>query len=110
MASNLPAVSGASDGVLAKIERARLFLEEAKTMQEVKEVIALADAARVYGKRVQATIETTNYAAEIRLRAERRLGEMIHEAPKNTGAKGVGKSAVPTRNRTFLLQRDPFAF
>ena len=39
----------------------------------------------IYGKQIGATIETQNYAAEIRLRAERRLGEMLMVGPKADG-------------------------
>ena len=46
-------------------------------------------------------------AAEIRIRAERRLGEMLREQKEtvglNTGAMGVGTSAVPKENRTPTL-------
>ena len=77
-----------SDLILARIDKARMFLQEAKNLQQVKQVIALADAARVYGKQIGATIETQNYAAEIRLRAERRLGEMLKIAPKQHGESG----------------------
>ncbi|MCX5884609.1 MAG: hypothetical protein NT096_01630 [Proteobacteria bacterium] len=50
--------------------------------------IICEDAAAVYGKQIGATIETQNYAAEIRLRAERRLGEMLKDSPKQDGARG----------------------
>lgn len=46
-------------------------------------------------------------ASEIRIRAERRLGEMIvvqkDTAGLNTGARGIGTSAVPKENRTPTL-------
>ena len=42
-------------------------------------------------------------AAEIRMRAERRLGEMLREQPKNTGARRIGTSAVPQEGRTPTL-------
>jgi len=51
-------------------------------------VKAMADAARVYGKRIKARVETTNYAAEIRLRAERRLGKILEKTPMNKGDQG----------------------
>jgi hypothetical protein len=51
----------------------------------------LLGAAAIYGKRINASIETTNYAAEVRLRAERRLGEMLAMAPKAKGTAGAGR-------------------
>ncbi len=53
-----------TDLVLAKIDRAKAFLMEATSLQQVKEVIALADAAGVFAKRINASILTINHAAE----------------------------------------------
>jgi 16S rRNA G966 N2-methylase RsmD len=71
-----------ADPVLAKLNLASRYLAEAKTLQEVKGVIALAEAARVFGKHVGASIEAINSASEIRLRAERKLGEILAVTPK----------------------------
>ena len=57
----------------------------------------------IYGKQIGATIETQNYAAEIRLRAERRLGEMLEKMPKQQGARGIGKK-VEFPNGTPLIK------
>ena len=86
--------------VLAKIDRAITYLREAVTLQEVKEVIAMADAAKIYAKEVGASIETTNYASEVRLRAERRLGEILLAMPKrgpehSKGGGSKGSKRVP---------------
>lgn len=80
-----------NDAVLAKIDRAKFALSEARTLQDVKQVSALADAARIYAKRVGASIEAINYAGEIKLRAERKLGELLKCSTKNIGAKGNPK-------------------
>ena len=84
-----------NDLVLAKIDRDRSFLMEANSLQEVSKVIAMAQAAKIYAKRIHASQETTNQAVEIRLRAERRLGEMLKMTPKNPGTrtKGGGEGA-----------------
>jgi len=50
----------------------------------------------IYGKQIGATIETQNYAAEIRLRAERRLGEMLMVGPKAEGVRMKGKDKFGT--------------
>lgn len=46
-------------------------------------------------------------SAEIRMRAERCLGELIKAQKEtvglNAGARGIGASAVPTENRTPTL-------
>ena len=80
-----------NDAVLMKIDRAIQYLAQAKDLMDVNKVIALAEAAKVYAKQVKASIETINRAAEIRLRAERRLGELLRETPKATGTAGQGR-------------------
>jgi hypothetical protein len=74
------------------------YLVKATTAQEAQKAIALGDAAIIYGKRIKAGQEASNQAAEFRLRAELRLGEILKAAPKNPGAKGIGPIAVPKRN------------
>jgi ParB family chromosome partitioning protein len=77
-----------SDLVLFKIDAAQTILAEVRTIDDAKRVIAMADAATVFAKRVHASQEVTNSAAEIRLRAERMLGEILEKTEKNKGAKG----------------------
>ena len=90
------------DRVLIKVDRAKQFLAEAKSLLDVKQVMALADAARIYGKRINASKEVTNSAAELRLRAERQLGVLLAKAPKRTtadskggGSKGSKREPLP---------------
>lgn len=80
-----------ADLVLAKIDSAKQYLAEARSLMDVKNVIAIAAAAKVYARQVQASVETINRAVEIRLRAERRLGELLKDAPKAKGASAGGK-------------------
>lgn len=80
-----------TDLVLSKINKAKAYLAEVKTISEVKHVIGMAEAAKVYAKRVGASVEVINYAAEIRLRAERKLGEMLIANPTATGGDYGGK-------------------
>jgi len=80
------------DLVLSKINSASVLLEKATTLQDAKSVIALADAARVYAKRIGASNEAINHAAAFKLRAERKLGEMLKVSPKNKG----GNPKLPT--------------
>src|SRR6516162_4317128 len=73
---------------LAKVNAGYQYLVKATTAQEAQKAIALGDAAIVYGKRIKAGQEASNQAAEFRLRAELRLGEILKATPKNKGAKG----------------------
>jgi hypothetical protein len=86
-AENQTPPKDSSDLVLAKIDQARLALAEAKTILETKQIADVAEAARAYLRRVGATTETINNAMEIRLRAERRMGQMMQQAPKNPGVR-----------------------
>ena len=92
------------DIVLAKIDTAKTYLAKASNLQEVHKVIAMADAASVYAKRIHASRETCNLAAEIKLRAERRLGELWKQTPKNSGSKrnsGGSKMDPPDKRPTL---------
>ncbi|MQA65033.1 MAG: hypothetical protein GEU76_03895 [Alphaproteobacteria bacterium] len=91
---------------LVKYDAACRAIAEAKSVDEVKDVRDKADAMRCYAhqaKNRQLEID----AAEIRMRAERKLGELITAQKEtvglNTGARGIGTSAVPKENRTPTL-------
>lgn len=84
----------AKDAVLARIDKAAQCLAEARTAIDARNAIALADAAVVFAKRIDASREVSNQAAEFRLRAELRLGEILKAAPKNTGSRVVGHFAI----------------
>lgn len=88
----MPATATQSDGVLAKIDRAASFLAEAKTLQETNAVLAMAEAAAVFAKRVNASKTTIAHAQEIQLRAERKLGEILAATPKATGGDRAGRA------------------
>jgi N6-adenosine-specific RNA methylase IME4 len=94
------------DSALAKIDVAKAALAEAKTLQEVKKIADLAEAARVYAQRSKAGKEVEMYAVEITLLAERRLGEMLKETTKNQGANGsvvTGRGRRPVKDDTPTL-------
>lgn len=76
-----------NDTVLAKIQSAQRILSEVKSVSDAKHVIGLAEAATMYAKRIGASRDVVNGAAEVRLRAERRLGEILRDTPKNRGGE-----------------------
>jgi hypothetical protein len=93
-----------ADLVITRVEKARLLLAEAKTIQQAQQILSMADAARTYARRIAASTETINHATEIKIRAERLMGEMLAKIPKNPGTRTTGGSggsckappAIPT--------------
>jgi len=81
---------------LAKYDAARAALEKAHSVDEVKDIRDKAEALRVYAKQAQ-DIDMQNWAAEIRIRAERRAGELLKDMPKQHGARGAGKKVESPR-------------
>ena len=80
-------------------------LAEAKTLEEIKDVSDKASAIQEYARRAKnKTLEID--AAELRMRAERKLGEILKNTKKNVGAKGskvTGSKQEPVRDKTPTL-------
>ena len=87
------------DSVIERLSRASEMLIEAKSMQEVKKIMDVAGAAKIYARRQQLGEEAVQHARSIELEAMRRLGELLAETPKNKGAQGHQLKAVPKENR-----------
>jgi N6-adenosine-specific RNA methylase IME4 len=67
------------DSALAKLDKATHMLAEAKTLDEVKHILDVAEAARVYARAAKLGLEAYNHAAEVKVRAERKAGEMLKQ-------------------------------
>lgn len=82
---------------LIKYDIACKALAEAKSVDEVKDIRDKSDAMRIYAKQAK-NKELEIDAAEIRIRAERRLGEMLREQKEtvglNTGTQGFGRPSL----------------
>lgn len=89
---------------LAKYHAARHALAVCKNVDEVKDILDKAEAMRAYGVIANdATLE--HDAIEIRLRAERRLGEMIGQQKAGSGLAKPGPK--PAANSVDPSDRSP---
>ena len=68
---------GTPVGSLTSIGKARKALAAASRLEDVLGIRDQAEALRVYMKAASESLETANAAAEIKLRAERKAGEML---------------------------------
>jgi hypothetical protein len=95
---------------LTCLESASRVLAEAKNISQVKDIRDRAEAIRHYVKERDLGIQAQNDAAELKLRAERRLGELLSEMPKNRGSQGKGvrchDATTPTLDEIGLDKHD----
>lgn len=73
--------------ILNNWEKAKQAIEACKTIDEVKQIRDQAEALRAYAKQAKESLEIQNKVAEIKLRAERKIGEFSKELPTNKGAR-----------------------
>ena len=95
---------------LIRYDAARRALAAAHRVDEVKAIRDKAEAVRTYAQQAR-DLEMQNMACEIRLRAERRAGQLLLDMEKNPGTRGEGRprkdgtkrrSSRPTANPPTL--------
>lgn len=67
------------DREIALLDRAQMAIREATTVREVKEIRDKAEALEIYAKRAEYGEILQQRCAEIKLRAERRAGELLKD-------------------------------
>ena len=87
---------------IEKLTTARQMLSEAKTMDDILHIRDIAEAARVYAQAAKLGLESQNEAAEIKIRAERKAGEILAQMPKNEGYLYRGNTMLPRGNEPVL--------
>lgn len=79
-----------TDAVVASMNRARMALSEAKTIQQTKLIVDTAAAAEIYARRQKLGEEASNLATSIKIEALRKLGGMLEQTPRASGVKKAG--------------------
>jgi hypothetical protein len=91
-----------TDHILVRINKARMLLGEATSFQQTRKVRNIAAAISAYGKHVEASLETINRANELKINAERLIGEMLAKTPDaKTGPKELGSHSEPNSTPTL---------
>jgi hypothetical protein len=78
------------------------LLAEALSVDEVRSIRDVAEAAGIYACEVLLGLEAQNDAADIKLRAERRLRELLADTPLQNGGKCSSSSTMPPTNAGSL--------
>src|SRR5262245_3579595 len=79
------------DLIVARVDKARLLLAEARDATEAKQVADLARAAEVYAQRQRLSEEAIAYATAVKVDALTLMGEFLKAGPKNNGRPGPGR-------------------
>ena len=77
---------------LAKLSAATRALAEARTLDQVKHIMDVAEAARTYARAAKLGLEAANRAAEVKLRAERKAGELLAQLERSNGGRPTENS------------------
>jgi len=77
-------------------------LAEAHRIDEVKQIRDQAEAMRQYIKQQKGSLVMQNQAAEIKIRAERRAGEMLRDTDLNPGTIYRGNTMLPPQETPTL--------
>ena len=80
---------------LIKLDQANQMLAEIHTIDDAKELIDLAEAMRVYARQVDLGFSAQNHAAEVKIRAQRKGGQLLRDMDKNAGGRPAENRLEP---------------
>lgn len=83
-----------NENSLVLLSKANQMLAECKTIDEAKDLMDIASAAKHYAQKHKLGKEAVNHAREIEIRAEILLGEFLKQMEKNKGTLKVGNAVV----------------
>lgn len=91
-------------GALTKWDAAKKALAEAHRVDEVLKIRDKAETIRYALIQAKEAPEVVRQATQIKLRAERRAGQLLKDQPKNRGGgeKGVGRRGMRSQGKTAL--------
>jgi hypothetical protein len=84
---------------LGDLEKIKIALRETKNLDLVKAIIDRAELLKIYRKQIGDTLEMQNEAGEIRIRAQRKAGELLIEEPEK---RGGGRKSEAYKNQKRL--------
>lgn len=90
------AIASAQAMPVAEFEAAKAAIKAAQNVVDVKDIRDKADALRQYARKRADSFELQQNAAEITLRCERRIGELLADSELNRGTRGqlVGPGVI----------------
>jgi hypothetical protein len=91
-------------GVLDWLETARRALVEAKDLPEVKDIRDKVLAIQTYLHQQQCSLAALNIVAELKLRAERRLGQLLAETIEHGGDRKSESRLLRSWDRDFVTE------
>lgn len=83
---------------LAKLSAATTALAECSNLEEVKRILDIAEAARTYARAAKMGLVAQNHAAELKLRAERKAGELLQQLERSNGGRPSENSSQPVKS------------
>lgn len=98
--------SSERDQAIILIGRARDALAKAHTIEDAKKIIDLAAMAEVYARRLGLAKEALQEAIEVRIRAERRMGELLGDMELSAGSRGQLSGKTSGGQPVLAVTRD----
>lgn len=99
------AADNKSEAIIALLGQARQWLVEATKIEDVLERVAYAEAIRAYSVQAKLGREAEQAAVEIRVRAERRIGELISES-QELGEIRVAGNPILDKTDSIIVDDD----
>ena len=90
--------------ILKNWERAKLAIRECANIDEAKDIRDKAQALKVYAQQAKESLEVQNNIAEIKIRAERRIGEFSKELETHEHRFGQANHSGEPTTKTEVLK------